>query len=72
MSTTVNPLTAISTWSIDPARSSVHFKVRHMMISNIRGEFRTVRRSEAERCRYRAIGNRHRNRYLVHPYARRV
>ena len=43
MSTTVNPLTAISTWSIDPAHSSVHFKVRHMMISNVRGEFRTVR-----------------------------
>src|SRR5271170_3608992 len=43
MTTTVNPLTAISTWSIDPAHSSVHFKVRHMMISNVRGEFRTVR-----------------------------
>ena len=43
MSTAVNPLTAISTWSIDPAHSSVHFKARHMMISNVRGEFRTVR-----------------------------
>ncbi len=43
MFTAVNPLTAISTWSIDPAHSSVHFKVRHMMISNVRGEFRTVR-----------------------------
>jgi polyisoprenoid-binding protein YceI len=43
MSTAVNPLTAISTWSIDPAHSSVHFKVRHMMIANVRGEFRTVR-----------------------------
>jgi polyisoprenoid-binding protein YceI len=43
MSTAVNPLTAISTWSIDPAHSSVHFKVHHMMISNVRGEFRTVR-----------------------------
>lgn len=43
MSTAVNPVTAISTWSIDPAHSSVHFKVRHMMISNVRGEFRTVR-----------------------------
>jgi hypothetical protein len=29
MSTAVNPLTAISTWSIDPANSSVYFKVRH-------------------------------------------
>jgi polyisoprenoid-binding protein YceI len=44
MSTAV-PVTAISTWSIDPAHSSVHFKVRHMMISNVRGEFRTVRGS---------------------------
>ena len=43
MSTAVNTVTAISTWSIDPAHSSVHFKVRHMMISNVRGEFRTVR-----------------------------
>ena len=43
MSTTVNTLTAISTWSIDQAHSSVHFKVRHMMISNVRGGFRTVR-----------------------------
>jgi polyisoprenoid-binding protein YceI len=43
MSTTVHPLTAVSTWSIDPSHSSVHFKVRHMMISNVRGEFRTVR-----------------------------
>jgi polyisoprenoid-binding protein YceI len=43
MSTAVNPLTAISTWSVDPAHSSVHFKVRYMMISNVRGEFRTVR-----------------------------
>jgi polyisoprenoid-binding protein YceI len=43
MSTAVNPLTAISTWSIDAAHSSVHFKVRHMMIANVRGEFCTVR-----------------------------
>ncbi len=26
-------------WNIDPAHSAVHFKVRHMMISNVRGEF---------------------------------
>ena len=43
MSTAVHPPTAISTWSIDPAHSSVHFKVRHMMISNVGGEFPTVR-----------------------------
>lgn len=27
------------TYEIDPAHSSVHFSVRHMMLSNIRGEF---------------------------------
>ena len=43
MSTAVNPLTAISTWSIDPAHSSVHFKVRHVVISDVRGEFCTAR-----------------------------
>ena len=42
---TAAPVTAMSTWSIDQAHSSVHFKVRHMMISNVRGEFRTVRGS---------------------------
>lgn len=26
-------------WQIDPAHSSVHFSVRHMMITNVRGEF---------------------------------
>ena len=43
MSTTINPLIETSTWSIDPAHSSVHFKVRHMMISYVRGEFQVVR-----------------------------
>lgn len=28
-----------TTWNIDPAHSAVHFKVRHMMIANVRGEF---------------------------------
>ena len=27
------------TYEIDPAHSSVHFSVRHMMLSNVRGEF---------------------------------
>ena len=33
---------AITTWNIDPAHSSAHFSVRHMMISNVRGEFTKV------------------------------
>lgn len=31
-----------ATYNIDPVHSSVHFKVRHMMISNVRGEFGKV------------------------------
>jgi polyisoprenoid-binding protein YceI len=26
-------------WQIDPAHSAIHFSVRHMMITNVRGEF---------------------------------
>ena len=44
---------AESVWEIDPAHSSVQFSVRHMMVSNVRGEFRkvtgTVRGDESER-----------------------
>jgi polyisoprenoid-binding protein YceI len=31
-----------ATWTIDPAHSSVQFSVRHMMLSNVRGEFKKV------------------------------
>jgi len=31
-----------ATWEIDPAHTSVQFSVRHMMISNVRGELRKV------------------------------
>ena len=34
--------TGLSTWSVDAAHSSVGFSVRHMMIANVRGEFREV------------------------------
>lgn len=34
-----------TTWSIDPAHSEVLFKVKHLMISNVKGEFR---KSQAE------------------------
>ena len=43
MSSTVTPTIETSTWSVDPSHSSVHFKVRHMMISNVRGEFGAIR-----------------------------
>jgi polyisoprenoid-binding protein YceI len=29
-------------WTIDPAHSAAHFSVRHLMISNVRGEFTKV------------------------------
>src|SRR5665213_3287524 len=31
--------TSTSTWNIDPAHSTAEFKVRHMMISNVKGTF---------------------------------
>ena len=36
--TTVTPTSTI-TWKIDPAHSSADFKVKHMMISNVKGSF---------------------------------
>jgi polyisoprenoid-binding protein YceI len=36
MTTTANP---IVTWKIDPAHSRAEFKVKHMMISNVKGTF---------------------------------
>jgi polyisoprenoid-binding protein YceI len=30
-------------YQIDPAHSSAHFTVRHLMISNVRGDFKTVK-----------------------------
>ncbi|HEY6489407.1 MAG: YceI family protein [Terracidiphilus sp.] len=30
---------AITTWNIDPAHSAAEFKVKHMMISNVKGNF---------------------------------
>jgi polyisoprenoid-binding protein YceI len=43
MSTQVTPQTAaITTWNIDPAHSVAEFKVKHMMISNVKGHFPKV------------------------------
>jgi polyisoprenoid-binding protein YceI len=39
-STTAVPAqTATTTWNIDPAHSVAEFKVKHMMISNVKGQF---------------------------------
>jgi polyisoprenoid-binding protein YceI len=32
-----------ATWQIDPSHSSAHFAVRHLMVSNVRGEFSGVK-----------------------------
>ncbi len=42
MATFVAPQTAVSTWTIDPAHSVAEFKVKHMMISNVKGQFSGV------------------------------
>ena len=42
MSTLAIPQTAISTWNIDPAHATAEFKVKHMMIANVKGHFSKV------------------------------
>jgi polyisoprenoid-binding protein YceI len=37
--TAVSEITKPTQWQIDPAHSAAHFSVRHLMISNVRGEF---------------------------------
>ena len=39
MSTTAAPQPATTTWNIDPVHSAAEFKVKHMMISNVKGQF---------------------------------
>src|SRR5216683_6270906 len=42
MSTLATPQTANTTWNIDPAHTMAEFKVKHMMISNVKGQFAKV------------------------------
>lgn len=44
MSTT-QQATAVSTWNIDPVHSIAEFRVKHMMISSVRGQFTGVKGS---------------------------
>ncbi|HEY1806744.1 MAG TPA: YceI family protein [Terracidiphilus sp.] len=39
MSTATSTPAATSIWNIDPAHSAAEFKVKHMMIANVRGKF---------------------------------
>jgi polyisoprenoid-binding protein YceI len=43
MSTSAAPQAATSTWNIDPVHSVAEFKVKHMMISNVKGQFTSVK-----------------------------
>jgi polyisoprenoid-binding protein YceI len=43
MSALATPQTAASTWNIDPVHSVAEFKVKHMMISNVKGQFTSVK-----------------------------
>ncbi len=43
MSTLATPQTATTTWNIDPVHTVAEFKVKHMMISNVKGQFAVVR-----------------------------
>ncbi|HEV2382679.1 MAG TPA: YceI family protein, partial [Terriglobia bacterium] len=40
--TTTAPAAVTTTWNIDPVHSNAQFKVKHMMISNVKGEFTAV------------------------------
>jgi polyisoprenoid-binding protein YceI len=42
MSSTASAVPAAATYTIEPAHSSAHFKVRHLMIANVRGEFSKI------------------------------
>ena len=43
MSTATATRKATSTWNIDPVHSLAEFKVRHMMISNVKGQFTGIK-----------------------------
>jgi len=40
--TLVQPQTSTTTWNLDPAQSVAEFKVKHMMIANVKGHFSKV------------------------------
>src|SRR5690242_3289067 len=45
MSALAIPDVKTTTWNIDPVHSAAQFKVKHMMISNVKGEFTSVKGS---------------------------
>ena len=51
MSSTPAVVPPAATYMIEPAHSSAHFKVRHLMIANVRGEFSQEYAAAGARCR---------------------
>ena len=45
MSALAIPEVKVTTWKIDPVHSNAQFKVKHMMISNVKGEFSGIKGS---------------------------
>jgi polyisoprenoid-binding protein YceI len=43
MSTLATPQAVTTSWNIDPVHSVAEFKVKHMMISNVKGQFTTIK-----------------------------
>ncbi|MFZ3330447.1 MAG: YceI family protein [Candidatus Acidiferrales bacterium] len=43
MSATATPQPAVSTWNIDAVHSVAEFKVKHMMISHVKGQFTGIK-----------------------------
>jgi polyisoprenoid-binding protein YceI len=43
MSTAVQLEPSVTTWQVDPVHSSAQFKVKHLMISNVKGEFASIK-----------------------------
>jgi polyisoprenoid-binding protein YceI len=43
MSAIASPQAVVTTWNIDPVHSVAEFKVKHMMISNVKGQFTSVK-----------------------------
>lgn len=43
MSALAAPQTSITTWNVDPVHTVAEFKVKHMMISNVKGQFTGVK-----------------------------
>lgn len=43
MTTAISPTTETTVWTIDPVHSTAEFKVKHMMITNVKGQFKDVK-----------------------------